>query len=130
MKSGQYSRGYSAFPLRRRRNHAVRPALGLGLGPVLADADVDGEGRVERIRAAHLLSDEVAYLARLGLGHLEQQLVVHLEDEAGRTALSAEAPVDGHHRHLDDVGVRSLHYEVDRDPLAETARLPVRGPKL
>ena len=55
--------------------------------PVVADADVDGQRRVERIGAAHLLADEIAHGRSLHLGDLEQELVVHLEDEPGGAAL-------------------------------------------
>ena len=55
---------------------------------------------------------------------------MHLEDEPGASPLLAQPVVDPHHRHLDDVGVRALHDEVDGEPLAERARLPVRGAQL
>ena len=67
--------------------------LRLRLGPVVADAHVDRERRIQRVRADHLLADEVAHRGHLGLGHLEQQLVVHLEDEARGSPLLAQPPV-------------------------------------
>src|SRR2546427_430499 len=45
-------------------------------------------------------------------------------------ALVAEAPMDGDHRLLDDVRVRALHDEVDREALTERARRPVGGSDL
>src|SRR3954447_16685820 len=48
----------------------------LRFGPVVADADVHRERRVEVVGAAHLGADEIAYLRHLHVGHLEQQLVV------------------------------------------------------
>src|SRR3954469_18842677 len=101
-------------------------SLALCLGPVVAEPDVHRERRIERIGAAHLLADELAHRTDLGLRHLEEQLVVHLQDEPGAASLVAEPPVDGDHRLLDDVGVRALHHEVDGEPLPERARLPVR----
>ena len=44
-------------------------------------------GRVERVGAAHLLADEVAHGRGLHLRHLEQELVVHLENEPRGAAL-------------------------------------------
>ena len=44
--------------------------------------------RVERVGADHLLAHELADGARLDLGHLEQELVVHLEHEPGGAALA------------------------------------------
>ena len=55
---------------------------------------------------------------------------MHLQDEARASPLLPQPLVDAHHRHLDDVGVRALHDEVDREPLAERARLAVRGAEL
>src|SRR5206468_10228874 len=62
----------------RTRVHGTvtRKPLGLRFGPVVADADVDGERRVERIGADHLGADELAHSGDLGVGHLEQELVV------------------------------------------------------
>ena len=71
--------------------HNGRSALLLRVRPGVADTDVDRQRGVERVRADHLLADEVADGARLDLGHLEQQLVVHLQDEPGRSALGAAA---------------------------------------
>src|SRR5207247_10008924 len=53
-----------------------------------------------------------------------------LQYELRRAALVPEAAMDVHHRHLDDVGRRPLHHRVDREPLAERARLPVGRPDL
>ncbi len=51
------------------------------LGPVLADPDLDGQWRVEVVGADHLRPDELANVFDLGVRDLEQELVVHLEDE-------------------------------------------------
>ena len=65
----------------------------------------------------------IALVSRLG--RLEQQLVVHLEDEPRASPLLAQPVVDPDHRDLDHVRRRSLHDRVDGEPLAERARLPV-----
>src|SRR4051794_20774451 len=100
--------------------------LRLRLGPVVADTDVHGELRVEVVRAAHLSAHEVAHLRYLRLRHLEQQLVVYLQDEARAAAFLLQPACDVDHRDLDDVRIRALHDEVDGDALAEAARLAVR----
>ena len=45
------------------------------------------------VGAAHLVAHELAHLRHLGLGHLEQQLVVHLEDEPRASPLVAQPPL-------------------------------------
>ena len=55
---------------------------------------------------------------------------MHLEHEPGTAALVAEPAVDADHRHFDDVGVRALHDEVDREPLAQRPGLAALGPDL
>ena len=61
---GRRSGGASA----RRRSRAE----GLGPRPVVADADVDRQRRVEVVGTAHLGPHELAHLRDLGLGDLEQ----------------------------------------------------------
>jgi hypothetical protein len=63
-----------------RRTARQEGGLVLRVGPGVADPCLDGECGVERVGADHLLADELAYGAGLDLGHLEEQLVVHLED--------------------------------------------------
>ena len=48
-----------------------------------------------------------------------------LEHEPGGAALVSQPFVDADHRHLDDVRIRALHDEVDREALAERAGLAV-----
>ncbi len=98
--------------------------------PVLARAHVDDERRIERVGAGHLLAHEVPYRGHLLLGRLEQELVVYLEDEPGGAALVAQPPGDPHHGHLDHVGGGALHDRVHGEPLAQGARLAVRGSQL
>src|SRR3989442_833137 len=49
----------------------VRRTLRLRLGPVVADADVDGKRRVEVVCAAHFRAHELLHLRDLDLGYLE-----------------------------------------------------------
>jgi hypothetical protein len=46
----------------------------------------------------HLLTDQLAHGRGLRFGHLEQQLVVDLEDEPGAAPLLSRAAVDSDHR--------------------------------
>ena len=55
---------------------------------------------------------------------------MHLENEPCAPPLLAQPTLDRNHRDLDDVRVRALHHEVDRDPLAESARRAVTHPQL
>src|SRR5919198_5357492 len=100
--------------------------LVLRLVPVVADADLNCERRIERIRVAHLLAHEFLYCANFRVRDLQQQLVVHLQHEASAATFVAQATMNRDHRLLDDVRVRPLHDEVDGETLAERARLPVR----
>src|SRR3982751_4126637 len=59
------------------------------LGPVVADTDVHGQRRIEIIRADHLAAHDLLHLLHLRVRHLQQQLVVHLEDEPRAAALLA-----------------------------------------
>ena len=77
--------------------------------------------RLHRRRARRL--DRVA----LGDRHLEDQLVVHGEDHAGREAGVVERPVEVDHRELEDVGRRALHRRVLRHALAHLADAEVVG---
>ncbi len=53
----------------------------LGRQPVASHTDVDAERGIERERVDHLLAHELTDRRDLDLGHLEQQLVVDLQDE-------------------------------------------------
>ena len=86
--------------------------------------------RIERVRADISSRTSSRTFDTSRLGHLEQELVVHLEDEARASPLRAQPVVDRDHRDLDDVRVRALHDEVHGDALAEAARLPVRRAEL
>ena len=71
----------------------------LGVEPVLADADVDLERRVELVGGAHLAPHQLGRVVHLPRRALEEQLVVDLQDQAGlrpglaqRAAGSAPSP--------------------------------------
>src|SRR5918996_2779519 len=66
--------------------------LRLGLVPVVSDADVDGERRIELEGAHHFLPEQVFHGAHLRVRRLDQELVVHLEDEPRRAALLPQTP--------------------------------------
>ena len=55
----------------------------MGLPPVPAGTDVHHERHPERLDALHALADTVRRSGGLLLGHLEDELVVHLEDHPG-----------------------------------------------
>ena len=63
-------------PIHRRLRH-------FALEPVLADADVDLERRVELVGGAHLAPHQLGRVVHLPRRALEQQLVVDLEDQPG-----------------------------------------------
>src|ERR671914_188933 len=86
----------------------ARP-LRLRFVPILADTDVHSQRRIEVVGAAHLRAHELACVRDLGLGNLEQELVVHLQDEAGTAALVAQAGLGCPPPHLCDVGGRAPH---------------------
>src|SRR5581483_7325784 len=68
--------GTAAEASEQAKSPAAR--LALRVGPVLADADVDRERRVELVGADHLRAHELLHRAHLGVRHFEEQLVVHL----------------------------------------------------
>src|SRR5215210_5487860 len=112
-----------------RRTAAPRSTL-LRVQPVRADARVHGERRVDVRRAHHLRAHDLRRALRLLGRPLEEQLVVDLEDAARLQPGAAQRVVGAHHRHLDDVGRGALDDRVDREALAQLARLPVAGADL
>ena len=74
---------------------------------------------MQGIGPAHFFADQVLEGADLGFRDFQQELVVHLQDEARASALVAEAAVDRDHRPLDDVRVGALHDEVHGELFAE-----------
>jgi hypothetical protein len=78
----------TAFRLFESRRAGRSP---FGVVPVVAGADVDPEGRVER-KALLISSRTSSFTAEARRRELEQELVVHLQHEPGCPALLTEAP--------------------------------------
>ena len=97
----------------------------MGGAPVGPDTDVDHQGDVQGDDvlhpAAHELRDGVDVLRR----HLEDELVVHLEDHLGGEAGVGEAVHHLEHRLLDQIGLGALDHRVDRHALGRLALDPV-----
>src|SRR5690606_12552813 len=93
----------------------------LALVPRLAKAALDTERDLERERVFHPIRDEGAGLVRPVGRHLEEELVVDLEQHAGAVASLAERPVDLDHGDLDDVRRTALDGRVGSRALAELA---------
>ena len=75
-------------------------------------------------------ADQLGRVVHLLRRALEEELVVDLEDQAGLHPGLAQRPLAAHHRDLDDVRRGALDHRVDREPLAEAARLGVAGAQL
>ena len=92
--------GLDLGQLRHRRSGCLQRLVGLGRDrvgagqrghrlPVVADLDVDGERHVERQRRLHRRAEDRDEPVDLVAGHLEQQLVVDLEQRPGAEAAGA-----------------------------------------
>jgi len=88
------------------------------------------ERRIELVGGAHLAPHQLGRVVHLPRRALEEQLVVDLQDEAGRGAGLAQGDLTAHHRHLDDVRGGALDHRVDRQPLAELPRVGVARAQL
>src|SRR6185503_2482736 len=86
--------------------------------PVPAHLHVDGERHVQRQRALHRLAQDRDQPVDLVARHLEQQLVVDLEERARAEAAGPQPLVETDHRDLHDVGCGPLDGHVDGHPLA------------
>src|SRR4051794_20302271 len=95
----------------------------LGGQPVLADADVDGERRIEVEGAAHRFLDQLRGGLHLVRWSLEEELVVDLEDQAGLEVRFLELLLGLDHRDLDDVRRGPLDRHVHREALALASHL-------
>src|SRR3954471_826625 len=102
----------------------------LRLKPVVADADVNAQGRIEVVGRRHLPADYVGGALGLVLRPLEEQLVVDLEHELGREPAIAQDVAAADHRHLDDVRRRPLDDHVHGQPLPQHPGLPLARPEL
>src|SRR3954453_17613167 len=86
--------------------------------------------RVEPVGPGPLARDDLPRLLDLGVGRLEQQLVVDLEHERRGQAGVAQGVARADHRHLDDVRRAALDRGVHRQPLAQRACLPLARAEL
>src|SRR5450756_102592 len=127
-RSGPKPREYSTGVTAAARAAAVY--LALGGHPVGAHAHLHFERRVHLVGAAHGVAQQGHALLDLGLGALEDELVVHLEDEPRAQLAPGELAAHRHHGHLDDVGGRALEHGVDRQALAQRAQAVVGGAQL
>src|ERR1022692_3109521 len=95
------------------------------LGPAAAGAEGDAERHLKPESTAHGLADELAQCGQLTGCHLENEFVVYLEQHPRAKPALAQFAVHPQHRHLDDVGGRSLDRRVQRHPLGHLPALPV-----
>ncbi|KKK79998.1 hypothetical protein LCGC14_2827890, partial [marine sediment metagenome] len=91
-----------------------------------ADADVDLLGDAEGDGGGHLLDDHFLLVGDGLLGDFEEQFVVDLEEHAGGAGLFGDTCGDVDHGLLDEVGRRTLHDGIDRQPLGRGATLGIR----
>src|SRR3990172_5572534 len=94
-------------------------SVSVSLGPVGTDAEVNLQWNAKRCRPLHLLGGHALRLFQLSLGHLEEELIVNLENHLGVQSLRPQATEYGDHRHLNEVGRRPLNRAVHRQPLPE-----------
>ena len=104
--------------------HAVMPDL-LGGHPVSPDPDIGKKRDPERHCAFHLLADDVGHRRGISVGHLEDQFVMDLKQEAHGEVSGHDPAVEVHHRQLDQVGSASLDHRVDRQSFPKAPGIPV-----
>ena len=96
-----------------------------GVVPGAADADRDVEGHPQLVGGAHLPAYQGLDGLPLPRRHLEDQLVVHLQQHPAGQPLGRQGPVDAEHRDLDQVRSRALDRGVEGHPFGDLAALPV-----
>src|SRR5712692_4117202 len=100
------------------------------VGPVRPDLHLDLDAGLELVRPGHDARHLFRELVDLGSGHLEQQLVVDLQQHATLDLVGVDLAMQPDHRDLDDVRSQGLHREVDRHALSRAAELEVRRPQV
>src|SRR5213592_138347 len=83
------------------------------IGPVRADSGLDLDPGLELVGARHDPGHLLRKLVELRARHLEQQLVVDLQQHAAFDLIGLYFPMQPHHRDLDDVRRQRLHRKVD-----------------
>src|SRR5467141_417626 len=71
--------------------------------PVRADLRLHLDARLELIGAGHDSRHRLGKTADLALGHLEEKLVVYLQQHAALDVVGLDLALQPHHRDLDDV---------------------------
>src|SRR5487761_1103125 len=94
--------------------------------PVGPDLGLDLDSRLQLIGACHDARHLLGELIDLRLGHLEQQLIVDLQQHPALYVVGLDLALQAHHRDLDDVCGQRLHRKVDGHPLGRAAQLKVR----
>src|SRR5437660_9961624 len=100
-----------------------RSVAGVVPGPTKADGDVERD--VERVGSAHLPADQILDRLALPHRHLENELVVHLQEQPGAQAAVAQPTLHAEHRDLDDVRRTALDGRVERHALRHLPALTV-----
>src|SRR6266542_2800977 len=97
------------------------------LFPGAAGAERHLQGHRQLTRAAHIRGDQLAQRVELAGRDLEDQLVMHLKQHPRAQALPPQGAIHRKHRHLDNVGRRSLDRRVESHPFGHLSTLPVIG---
>src|SRR3990170_5163161 len=103
------------------------PGKSVDFPPVLPPAHRDGQRHRQSRRPLHRFLQDPLGRPGLPLRRLDDQFVVHLEDQPRSHPGIAELPVDPDHRHLDEVRGAPLDRRVDRHPLGGLPQHLVAG---
>ena len=76
--------------------------------PVLSDTAVGYKGYRQMNGILHLRYDDLAHAIHFVHRHVEVQFVMHLHNHLRLQLFLFQPPVDGDHRHLDDIGGGAL----------------------
>src|SRR5579864_8723590 len=95
------------------------------IGPVGACFRLDLDPGLELVCAGHDARHLLRKLVELRFRHLEEELVMNLQQHAALDLVGLDLAGESHHRDLDDVGGQRLHREVDRHALGGAPQLKV-----
>ena len=99
----------------------------LGFRPAVPGVGISDEGDGEAACPLHLLGQDLFHLRLLGLGALDDEFVVDLQDELGLQALGLEPSGHADHGQLHHVRRRALDGHVQRHPLAKGPEIEIGG---